>query len=104
MKYVCKELWTFLFRKPANRLQTDRRGNYIIHDTAFRWLEHFSPPPASASVDCERKSSEANGYDAQLQEAATLHLALPCGFIRGALRALGVESSVIADFAVSTLP
>merc|ERR1712066_837339 len=53
MKYVCKELWAFLFRKPANRLQTDRRGNYIIQDTNFRWLEQFSPTPASSNLEAE---------------------------------------------------
>merc|ERR1712039_5185 len=101
MKYVCKELWQFLFRKAANRLQTDRRGNYIIHDAHFRWLERFSPPPASG--DADQKCDDLNGYSAQLEKAAHLHLALPCGLIRGALRALGVESTVTPDFSVSAL-
>lgn len=91
MKFVCKELWVSLFRKPANRLQTDRRGNYIIQDTCFRWLEHFSPPP----------DGQAN---TELHETALLHLAFPCGIIRGALLAIGVECSVLAEISVSTLP
>mmetsp|Transcript_80649 Transcript_80649/g.250304 ORF Transcript_80649/g.250304 Transcript_80649/m.250304 type:complete len:189 (+) Transcript_80649:95-661(+) len=97
MRYVCKEVWAFLFRKPADRLQTDRRGYYIIQDARFRWLEQLSPPP-----DGGRRG--AGAHDAQLHEAAALHLALPCGLIRGVLMAVGIESTVTADISVSELP
>merc|ERR550525_2253525 len=93
MKYVCKDLWAFLFRKPASRLQTDRRGNYIIQDACFRWLEQSTPYPTGPS-----------DRDAELHEAALLHLALPCGVIRGALLAIGVECTVTAEVVVSALP
>jgi len=29
MKYVCKELWTYLFHQPASRLQADKRGGSL---------------------------------------------------------------------------
>uniref|UniRef100_A0A7S1SEB8 Trafficking protein particle complex subunit n=1 Tax=Alexandrium catenella TaxID=2925 RepID=A0A7S1SEB8_ALECA len=97
MKYLCKEVWAFLFRKSVDRLQTDRRGNYHIHDARFRWLEQLSPPP-----DGGRRSAGAG--DAELHEAANLHLALPCGIIRGVLMAVGIDTTVTPEFATSTLP
>eukprot|EP00928_Gymnodinium_smaydae_P016284 TRINITY_DN16085_c0_g1_i2.p2 TRINITY_DN16085_c0_g1~~TRINITY_DN16085_c0_g1_i2.p2 ORF type:complete len:206 (-),score=49.74 TRINITY_DN16085_c0_g1_i2:81-698(-) len=93
MKFVCKELWVHFFRKPASRLQTDQKGNYIIHDAAFRWLEHFSPSDGSSAQ-----------LDEELQQAASLHLAMPCGIIRGGLLALGITSSVRADVSAASLP
>lgn len=29
MKYVCKELWTYLFHQPASRLQADKHGGSL---------------------------------------------------------------------------
>mmetsp|Transcript_36816 Transcript_36816/g.83305 ORF Transcript_36816/g.83305 Transcript_36816/m.83305 type:complete len:185 (-) Transcript_36816:168-722(-) len=97
MKYLCKELWPPLFRKPADKLQTDRHGYYIIQDTSFRWLEQLSPPASSGGGD-------TGARDAGLHEAALLHLSLPCGLIRGMLLAIGLESTVSAEVSVSTLP
>eukprot|EP00747_Dinoflagellata_sp_TGD_P166330 gnl/TRDRNA2_/TRDRNA2_188961_c0_seq1.p1 gnl/TRDRNA2_/TRDRNA2_188961_c0~~gnl/TRDRNA2_/TRDRNA2_188961_c0_seq1.p1 ORF type:complete len:193 (-),score=39.01 gnl/TRDRNA2_/TRDRNA2_188961_c0_seq1:39-617(-) len=93
LKFVCKELWGYLFRKDASRLQADRRGNYIIQDTAFRWLQQFVPPEGGRPADEEA-----------LREVCLAHLAFPCGLIRGALLAIGVECSVTADLSVATLP
>mmetsp|Transcript_114821 Transcript_114821/g.245121 ORF Transcript_114821/g.245121 Transcript_114821/m.245121 type:complete len:185 (+) Transcript_114821:80-634(+) len=91
MKWVFKEFWTLLFRKAATRVQTDRRNNYIVQDSCFRWLEQFAPPPGG-------------GPDAELRELALLHLALPCGIIRGALFAMGVPCSVTVEVVESQLP
>jgi len=90
LKYVGKDLWSTVFQKPASRLQIDRRGNYIIEDSSFRWLEQFTPPENSA--------------DPALHEAALLHLAFPCGVIRGALQAIGIECDVLAEVSVPALP
>ncbi|CAL1167381.1 unnamed protein product [Cladocopium goreaui] len=68
MKYVCKELWTYLFHQPASRLQADKHGGYIIIDHSFRWLEGFAG-----------SSSEVS----ETQQLALLHLALPCGLLQG---------------------
>ncbi|CAE8735914.1 unnamed protein product [Polarella glacialis] len=110
MKYVCKELWTYLFRKPANRLQTDRLGRYIIQDWSFRWLEQFQPPAASGGValaganGSPQTTLAGRALAVELQELACLHLALPCGLLRGALHALGLESKVSAEVSVQGLP
>jgi len=109
MKFVCKELWAHLFRKPASRLQTDRRGNYIIHDNSFRWLSHFSAlPPATdlagANAGAAAAAAIRSGAEAELQEAVMLHLAMPCGIIRGGLLAMGIECSVASEVSLSALP
>eukprot|EP01071_Lankesteria_metandrocarpae_P015190 Lankesteria_metandrocarpae@DN9417_c0_g1_i1.p1 len=39
VKFICKELWTYLFHKQADRLQTNRRGGYLIFDSALPWLK-----------------------------------------------------------------
>eukprot|EP00931_Biecheleriopsis_adriatica_P080585 TRINITY_DN53939_c0_g1_i1.p1 TRINITY_DN53939_c0_g1~~TRINITY_DN53939_c0_g1_i1.p1 ORF type:complete len:243 (+),score=47.12 TRINITY_DN53939_c0_g1_i1:58-729(+) len=96
MKYVCKDLWTYLFKKPANRLQTDRHGSYIIQDWSFRWLEHFQPASGTAAANSK--------HVAELQETAQLHLALPCGLVQGALHGLGLESIITAEVSAATLP
>lgn len=92
MKYVAKDLWTLLFRKSASRLQTDRMGIYIIQDHSFRWLEHFS---------C---AEEPQAELQRVQELALLHLALPCGILRGALTVFGLRSAVSAEVSPATLP
>lgn len=92
MKYVAKDLWTLLFRKSASRLQTDRMGIYIIQDHSFRWLEQFS---------C---AEEPQAELQRVQELALLHLALPCGILRGALTVFGLRSSVSAEVSPATLP
>ncbi|KAH0480250.1 MAG: hypothetical protein KVP17_001026 [Porospora cf. gigantea B] len=37
IKFVCKELWEWLFGKQADRLQTNKKGGYVIVDQTFRW-------------------------------------------------------------------
>mmetsp|Transcript_38820 Transcript_38820/g.91301 ORF Transcript_38820/g.91301 Transcript_38820/m.91301 type:complete len:178 (-) Transcript_38820:23-556(-) len=91
VRFICKEVWQAMFRKQATRLQTDRRGSYIIQDSAFRWLEQLAPPPSG-------------GHDTELHETALLSLAYPCGLIRGALLGVGVECTVAPEVSVSSLP
>mmetsp|Transcript_13039 Transcript_13039/g.23986 ORF Transcript_13039/g.23986 Transcript_13039/m.23986 type:complete len:178 (+) Transcript_13039:93-626(+) len=91
VRFVCKDVWQAVFRKPATRLQTDRRGSYIIQDSTFRCLEQLAPPPNG-------------GHDTELHEAAVLGLAFPCGMIRGALLGVGVDCTVSSEVSVSSLP
>mmetsp|Transcript_120370 Transcript_120370/g.236588 ORF Transcript_120370/g.236588 Transcript_120370/m.236588 type:complete len:175 (-) Transcript_120370:77-601(-) len=88
MKYLCKDMWPVMFRKPVDRLQVDKAGNYVIQDKSFRWLEPFT----------------GAGRDDEVMEAAILHVALPVGFIRGILHALRVECTVNADLSVANFP
>ncbi|KAL8274704.1 hypothetical protein Esti_001419 [Eimeria stiedai] len=100
VKFVCKDLWHFLFQKQADRLQTNRRGGYVIHDANLPWLRRISPfaaPPAAAAAVVVGKGTQSLQQqleDELLRAAATqpqLHVAFVCGAIRGALAALGLE-------------
>eukprot|EP00927_Polykrikos_kofoidii_P022585 TRINITY_DN21021_c0_g1_i1.p1 TRINITY_DN21021_c0_g1~~TRINITY_DN21021_c0_g1_i1.p1 ORF type:complete len:199 (-),score=40.67 TRINITY_DN21021_c0_g1_i1:45-641(-) len=93
MKFLCKEVWTQLFKKSVSRLQTDSRGFYVIHDNSFRWLEHLSPVKGGGEK-----------LEVEIYDVAMLHLAMPCGIIRGALLAFGIDCSVQAEISVATLP
>ena len=45
-KYVCKDLWTFLFGKPIDNLKTNHRGTFVMVDTDFCWIRAFGPDAA----------------------------------------------------------
>lgn len=81
IKFVCRELWTYLFGKVIDQLQTDNRGVYVLHDTNFRWLAHV-----------------AGETPKQSREQAVKYCVFPCGLLRGALAALGVNGVVRAEF------
>lgn len=105
VKFVCKDLWHFLFQKQADRLQTNRRGGYVIHDANLPWLRrvsHFAVPVINPSLSY--KGAEAGALEHQegeiLRAAATqpqLHVAFVCGAIKGALAALGLDCTVTAE-------
>jgi hypothetical protein len=107
MKWLCREFWTEVFRKSTDRLQTNNRvrrlassllhptaaihtsvcvqGVYVLQDFNFRWTKYISG---------------AVGED---NRALVLKFALlPCGLLRGALSALGMDVTVNVD--VSHLP
>eukprot|EP00937_MAST-01D_sp_MAST-1D-sp2_P004602 g4602.t1 len=85
VKFLCKDLWTMLFHKKIDKLQTNHRGVYVLQDYSFHWLERFS------------------AHDEESTKAAALkYLIMPCGIIRGVLANLGVNAVVTAD--ISTVP
>jgi hypothetical protein len=90
IKYVCKEFWTECFRKQVDNLRTNHRGVYVLMDNRLRWLAKISPS-AAAGRDAARVKAEA-----------TMYAHYPCGLIRGALAAFGIDASVSAE--ISTLP
>jgi trafficking protein particle complex subunit 6 len=90
LKWVCKELWTELFKKSIDNLRTNHRGTYVLRDTQFRWTLRLSQNLVSQP---ERLAPN---------DLAAIHLVLPCAAIRGALAALGMEATVTAD--ATTLP
>ncbi|CAG8555329.1 2893_t:CDS:2 [Paraglomus brasilianum] len=86
VKFICKELWTIVFKKQIDNLKTNHRGVYVLQDNNFRWFI--------------RMSTEGGTGDAARKAAP--YLWFPCGLIRGALANLGVVSVVIAE--TSNLP
>ncbi|KAK7403193.1 hypothetical protein QQX98_011057 [Neonectria punicea] len=95
IKFLCKDLWSLVFGKNIDNLKTNHRGVYVLTDNAFR--------PFS------RMSTEAGG---QAIVRAQPFLWFPCGVVRGALAALGINTSVQAEinelpgavFQIKTIP
>ena len=80
IKFLCKDLWTLVFRKQVDNLKTNHRGVYVLTDNAFRPFQ--------------RMSTEAGG---QAVVRAQPFLWFPCGIVRGALAALGITATVHAE-------
>ncbi|KAF5539507.1 trafficking particle complex subunit 6b [Fusarium phyllophilum] len=95
IKFLCKDLWTLVFGKNIDNLKTNHRGVYVLTDNLFRPLA--------------RMSTEAGG---QAIVRAQPFLWFPCGIVRGALAALGINTSVQAEinelpgavFQIKTIP
>ena len=39
VKFVCKDMWYYLYRQQATRLQANRKGVFVIHDSTFPPLQ-----------------------------------------------------------------
>ncbi|KAI4173814.1 MAG: hypothetical protein LQ348_006477 [Seirophora lacunosa] len=85
IKFLCKDLWTLVFRKQIDNLKTNHRGVYVLTDNAFR--------PFARMGMSSRKEAVVK---------AQPFLSFPCGVIRGALENMGVNVTVQAE--TSELP
>jgi hypothetical protein len=86
-KFLCKDLWTVLFCKPVDKLQTNKQGLYVIHDAQFRWFKALSP-----LID-----AEAGADHESLLTIRGFYLAFACGAVKGALANLGLSVSCQAE-------
>jgi len=124
VKFVCRELWTELFRKPVDKLQTNNKGTYVLQDYSFRPLRYLSTeappllPPSSSHTGLSVSSigGEGGGFVSSVPISALTASALEdtkmqalrivvgaCGLVRGALDAFGMTDAIVtAD--VSGLP
>lgn len=89
IKFLCKDLWTTVFRKQIDNLKTNHRGVFVLTDNVFYPLR--------------RCSLEAGRADEAAAKAAPF-LYFPAGLLRGACAALGLEASVQAEVAGVGLP
>jgi len=95
IKFVCKDLWTLVFKKQVDNLKTNHRGVYVLTDNLFRPLA--------------RMSTDTGG---QAVVRAQPFLWFPCGILRGALAAMGIQATVHAEsseipgavFQIKTIP
>ncbi|KAL8972854.1 MAG: hypothetical protein Q9183_000329 [Haloplaca sp. 2 TL-2023] len=85
IKFLCKDLWTLVFRKQIDNLKTNHRGVYVLTDNTFRPLSRMSMSTPAEAV------SNAQPF-----------LWFPCGVIRGALASMGIIATVQAE--TSELP
>lgn len=80
VKFLCKEVWSQIFEKQIDKLQTNHRGVFVLKDSGVRWLNSLQSGSEHSRV------------------TAMLLLAFPCGLIRGSLSALGIPAAVSCDF------
>lgn len=77
LRYICKDFWTYVFGKPIDRLQTNNKGIYLLHDNSIKWLRCTSFEASELQV-----------------VYATLVMGFIRGMLKGALVALGVQGKV----------
>ncbi|CAJ0939354.1 unnamed protein product, partial [Mesorhabditis belari] len=75
MKFICKEFWISVFGKQVDNLRTNHQGVYVVQDNRFPCLTSFSD-------------------GTQYVKDAAIYLCFPCGVVRGALQALGIQALV----------
>ncbi|KAJ4337580.1 hypothetical protein N0V87_004535 [Didymella glomerata] len=121
IKFLCKDLWTLLFRKQIDNLKTNHRGIYVLTDNTFKPLTRMSfdtkkyTPEVQARINeaAERMLREGDadgnginemglGREANSIGRVQPFLYFPAGVIRGCLEGLGIRASVQAE--CSALP
>ena len=50
VKFLCKEIWTEVFRKQIDKLQTNHRGVFVLKDHELRWLTRLPANQETARV------------------------------------------------------
>ncbi|KAF2733513.1 transport protein particle component [Polyplosphaeria fusca] len=115
IKFLCKDLWTLLFRKQIDNLKTNHRGIYVLTDNTFKPLNRMSfdtkrfDATSSATTAANpnpnpnpNPSANMGGVMGTEMGANTLarvqpFLYFPAGVIRGSLAALGIVATVQAE-------
>jgi len=107
IKFLCKDVWTLLFRKQIDNLKTNHRGIYVLTDNTFKPLTRMSfdtrkydqATTATALAAVERLGGDAAAFRPDANSVARLQpfLYFPAGLVRGCLEGLGVRASVSAE-------
>ena len=50
VKFLCKEIWTEVFRKQIDKLQTNHRGVFVLKDNELLWLKRLPSEDETARV------------------------------------------------------
>lgn len=50
IKFLCKDLWTLVFKKQIDNLKTNHRGVYVLTDNMFRPLGRMSTDAGGQAV------------------------------------------------------
>jgi hypothetical protein len=104
IKFLCKDLWTLLFRKQIDNLKTNHRGIYVLTDNTFKPLGRmsFDTKKYDATMQAAlvaQTGDVALGRDANSQARVQPFLYFPAGLIRGCLASLGIQATVTAESA-----
>eukprot|EP01083_Nonionella_stella_P099609 280071_1 len=100
IKFLCKDFWNHCFNKSqVDKLQTNHKGTYVIHDSYFPWIKKISSSnsihskqPVSSDEDPEKPKPHAMEI-----KLALLYLNITAGMIRGAIKNLGRKATVSVD-------
>ncbi|KAF1851125.1 transport protein particle component [Cucurbitaria berberidis CBS 394.84] len=104
IKFLCKDLWTLLFRKQIDNLKTNHRGIYVLTDNTFKPITRmsFDTKKYDAAVQAAlvaQTGDPALGRDANSQARVQPFLYFHAGVIRGCLDSLGIKATVTAECA-----
>ncbi|KAF2028455.1 transport protein particle component [Setomelanomma holmii] len=104
IKFLCKDLWTLLFRKQIDNLKTNHRGIYVLTDNTFKPLSKmsFDTKKYDAAIQAQlvvQTGDVALGRDANTLARVQPFLYFPAGVIRGCLASLGITATVTAESA-----
>ncbi|KAB8349462.1 hypothetical protein FH972_023489 [Carpinus fangiana] len=89
IKFLCKDLWTAVFRKQIDNLKTNHRGVFVLTDNSFAPLRRCSLPAGMAE---------------EARKRAVPFLQFPAGLLRGALSGLGMEAGVSVEVQAGGVP
>ncbi|KAF2999232.1 Trafficking protein particle complex subunit 33 [Curvularia kusanoi] len=59
IKFLCKDLWTLLFRKQIDNLKTNHRGIYVLTDNTFKPLTRMSYDTKKYTPEVQARINEA---------------------------------------------
>lgn len=104
IKFLCKDLWTLLFRKQIDNLKTNHRGIYVLTDNTFKPLSRmsFDTKKYDATLQAQLVAQTGDiglGREANTQARVQPFLYFPAGVIRGCLASLGITATVTAECA-----
>ena len=83
IKWLCKDFWLACFARQVDKLQTNHKGVYVLHDSNHRSLQH-----THALQGMQQR---------EVEEQARLLLAFDAGLLRGALSNLGLNAQLKTD-------
>lgn len=108
IKFLCKDLWTLLFKKQIDNLKTNHRGIFVLTDNRFQPLSRMSVDRRAGAKALEESLARAQLVSANLVPISRAliwkrllmnmqYLYFPGGVVRGALSGLGIEATVLAE-------
>jgi hypothetical protein len=102
MKFICKDLWSVLYHKHVDNLKTNHRGTFVLTDHVFRGLKNASLETGTSVTVTASGAATGSGTTTKrdlgaMMAQAQCFLYFHAGVVRGALAALGLETSVQAE-------
>ncbi|KAI5949617.1 TRS33 [Candida jiufengensis] len=82
MKFICRDVWKFIFIKQIDNLRTNHRGTFVLIDNHFKLFENIRSQRGMQDTITKSK----------------IYLWFPCGLIRGVLWSFGIDGSVVGEF------